>query len=152
MDKSKSYLDIGCGINFLKHIGNQEGFNIKSSDIEESNLIFGFIRNYIGNKVDFYNNKVNDIGIIVNTTKRFDGVVLSRFVPFEHENDIKRMISTLSSLYDYADEALVIILKESYDIVQEFAKLYHDCVIKEKRISSSTYYTFDLKKVSLIKV
>jgi hypothetical protein len=115
LEKDKTYLNVGSGINFLEYQARQVGFNIECTDIKETFLVFDYFREQINTPLNFGCDMFGDELVLHQPEfKRYDYIMFLRYVPFEFETDYQKVHSFIMSCKKYADNVIVSVVRSSY--------------------------------------
>ena len=91
----KKIINLGSGSGIIERIGRENGYNILSSDFDEEGLdilnAFPFYRKTLGVPLDIVNNKIDEDGFVINTSEKFDAMLITRFSLFKEKS--KRQIT-----------------------------------------------------------
>lgn len=115
LERDKTYLNVGSGINFLEYQAREAGFNIECTDIKQTFLVFDYFRQYIDTPLDFGCDLFgNELVLHQPEFKRYDYIMFLRYVPFEFETDYQKVHNFITSCNKYADNVIVSIVRSSY--------------------------------------
>lgn len=115
LEKDKTYLNVGSGINFLEYQARQYGFNIECADIKETFIVFDYFREYIKTPLNFGCDMFGDELVLHQPEfKRYDYIMFLRYVPFEFETDYEKIHRFITSCKKYADNIIVSNVRSSY--------------------------------------
>jgi hypothetical protein len=115
LEKDKTYLNVGSGINFLEYQARAEGFNIECTDIKETFLVFDYFREYIKTPLNFGCGLFGDELVLHQPEfKRYDYIMFLRYVPFEFNSDYEQVHRFITSCKKYSDHLIVSIVRSSY--------------------------------------
>jgi hypothetical protein len=115
LEKDKTYLNVGSGINFLEYQAREAGFNIECTDIKETFIVFDYFREFIKTPLNFGCGLFGDELVLHQKEfKRYDYIMFLRYVPFEFETDYQKVHNFITSCKKYADNVIVSVVRSSY--------------------------------------